>query len=119
MVAISSADVSYPLKDTEDTLFDTATVVDAPDEDDEDTTTGADIAIAMATAGHFKRANDVPSNFDINGCNTQQAQQLDCYAPSYHGLLLKFQPGTYHYMCSRNNNFTNRNQKASIKVVEG
>ena len=26
--------------------------------------------------------------------------------------------GTYHYMCSRNNNFTNRNQKGKI-VVQG
>ena len=117
MVAIESPDVSHPLKDTDDTLFDRATVIDAPDADDENTTTGADIAVAMATAGYFKTADDVPSNFAVDSCNTQQAQQLDCYPPSYHGLLLKFQPGTYHYMCSRNNNFTNRNQKASIEVV--
>ena len=71
------------LKDTDDTLFDRATVIDAPDADDEETTTGADIAVAMATAGYFKTADDVPSNFAVDGCNTQQAQQLDCYPPSY------------------------------------
>jgi len=26
-------------------------------------------------------------------------------------------PGTFVYMCSRNNNFSNRSQKASITVV--
>ena len=115
---MNSPDVSYPLEDTEDTLFDKATVIDAPDADDEQTETGADIAIAMATAGHFKIAAAVPRPFTVQGCNEQEAQQLDCYPPSYHGLLLQLQPGVYYYMCSRNNNFTNRNQKASITVVE-
>lgn len=118
---MESPDVSYPLENTENTLFDKATVIDAPDEDDlEATKTGADIATAMATAGYFKTADKVPADFKVDGCNEQQAEQLDCYAPSWHGLLLKItQPGVYYYMCSRNNNFTNRNQKASIKVTEG
>jgi hypothetical protein len=96
-------------------------VIDAPDPDDyTKTTSGADIPIAMATAGYFKRAQDVPNPFSVPGCNTQQAEQLDCYPPSYTGLLLKLKTGgQYYYMCSRNNNFTNRNQKASIKVTEG
>jgi hypothetical protein len=117
---MSSADVSYPLEDTQNTLFDHATVLDAPNDADDVTQTGADIAIAMATAGHFKTAGAVPQNFNVEGCNANEAEQLDCYPPSYNGLLLKFdEPGVYHYMCSRNNNFTNRNQKATIEVVEG
>ena len=99
------------------TLFDRATVIDAPDSNGfAKTKSGADIAIAMATAGYFKRAQDVPSPFKVAGCNDQQAEQLDCYPPSYTGLLLQLVPGRYYYMCSRNNNFTNRNQKASILV---
>lgn len=97
-------------------MFDEATFIDAPNASDF-AQTGADIAIAMATAGYFKRAQDVPDPFVIPGCNAQQAEQLDCYPPSYTGMLLKLKPGTYYYMCSRNNNFTNRNQKASIKVT--
>ena len=100
------------------TLFDKAMVIDAPDPVDlAETSTGADIAIAMATAGYFKRAQDVPSPFQVFGCNAQQAEQLDCYPPSWTGLLLKLKPGKYPYMCSRNNNFTNRNQKAKIVVT--
>ena len=94
-------------------------VIDAPNSDDyTKTRDGADIAIAMTTAGYFKRAQDVPNPFNVTGCNAKQAEQLDCYPPSYTGLLLKLKPGQYYYMCSRNNNFTNRNQKASIKVTE-
>ena len=118
LVAIKSADVSYPLENTENTIFDKATVIDAPDIEDKVTQTGADIAIAMATAGKFKTANDVPGTFEVNGCESEEAGKLDCYPPSYSGLLLKLHPGVYHYMCSRNNNFTNRNQKASIEVVD-
>lgn len=119
LVAMKSPDLSYPLEDTTGTLFDGATVIDAPDPIDlTKTTNGADIAIAMATAGFFKRAQDVPSVFKVENCNAQQAEQLDCYPPSYTGLLLKLKPGKYYYMCSRNNNFTNRNQKASIEVTQ-
>ena len=117
---MSSPDISYPIENTQGTLFDQATVVDAPDTADEVTQTGADISIAMATAGYFKTAANVPGNFNVPGCDDDEAQTLDCYPPSYHGLLLKFdEPGVYHYMCTRNNNFTNRNQKATIEVVEG
>ena len=95
-------------------------MIDAPDPVDfTKTKSGVDVAIAMATAGYFKRAQDVPSPFKLPDCNAQQAEQLDCYPPSYTGLLLRLKPGQYYYMCSRNNNFTNRNQKASIAVTVG
>mmetsp|Transcript_3013 Transcript_3013/g.4407 ORF Transcript_3013/g.4407 Transcript_3013/m.4407 type:complete len:629 (+) Transcript_3013:1105-2991(+) len=35
------------------------------------------------------------------------------------GLVHFTEPGTHHYMCSRNNNFSNRQQKATINVEEG
>ena len=35
---------------------------------------------------------------------------------SYEGALVRFAPGTYHFMGSRNNNFSNRSQKGSIIV---
>ncbi|XP_028400239.1 protein DD3-3-like [Dendronephthya gigantea] len=116
-VAMRRPGLSYPLEDTADTLFDRATVIDAPDPDDlANTETGADIVTAMATAGRFKRAQDVPNPFQFGNCNAQQAQQLDCVPPSWTGLLLRLSPGRYYYMCTRNNNFSNRNQKASIRV---
>jgi hypothetical protein len=36
--------------------------------------------------------------------------------PYFLGPLLRFREGTYHYMCTRNNNFSNRSQKATLHV---
>ena len=64
------------------------------------------------------------SCFQSSVCGANSAQQknnmnnqLDNAPASYEGALLRFDRGQYHYICSRNNNFTNRGQKASIKVV--
>ena len=112
VVAMKGTSVNYPLEDIRGTLFDTAKVIDAPNAEDRVTRTGLDIAISMATAGHFKNARQLPNPFQVKGCNAQQAKQLDCYRPSYNGLLLKLRRGVYRYMCTRNNNFSNRNQKS-------
>lgn len=41
---------------------------------------------------------------------------LDNAPASYEGPLMKVKKGTYHYTCTRNNNFTNRSQKATLIV---
>eukprot|EP00762_Andalucia_godoyi_P003640 ANDGO_00644.mRNA.1 Protein DD3-3 len=39
-------------------------------------------------------------------------------APAYYRAIpVQLNPGTWHFMCSRNNNFSNRSQKFTIKVV--
>ncbi|WP_395241813.1 hypothetical protein, partial [Salmonella sp. s51933] len=78
----------------------------------------ADLAIAMATAGHFKSLSEIPSPFKVPGCDAKQAAQLDCYRPSFSGVVLQFKKGNYYYMCSRNNNFTNRSQKGRLTVSD-
>jgi hypothetical protein len=49
---------------------------------------------------------------------TALQNQLNNAPASYGGALLRFKvaAGKYHYMCSRNNNFTNRSQKGSLIV---
>ena len=37
---------------------------------------------------------------------------------SFPGVILKLKKGTYNYVCSRNNAYTNRSQKATIIVKE-
>lgn len=39
---------------------------------------------------------------------------LDNLSPSFAGYVLRFQRGKYYFMCTRNNNFTNRNQKGRL-----
>ena len=116
IVGMASPDLSFPLRQTG--MFHNAIVVHALDKKAQtETKTGADIAIAMATAGYFTSASNVPAPFKVDGCNTEQAAKLDCYPPSFSGFLLQFRKGTYYAMCSRNNNFTNRSQKARLVVV--
>ena len=96
-------------------LFDSARVIHALD--GRTGMSSADIAVSLATAGKINDAGKVPANFNnLEQCNRKQLAQLDCYPPSYPGLLLQFESGDYYYMCSRNNNFTNRSQKGRLSV---
>mmetsp|Transcript_27902 Transcript_27902/g.78035 ORF Transcript_27902/g.78035 Transcript_27902/m.78035 type:complete len:512 (-) Transcript_27902:62-1597(-) len=59
-----------------------------------------ELALAFATAG--------------NGVDTDPL--LNNAPASFDGGLLRFEPGTYRYMCTRNNNFSNRGQKGVFVV---
>ena len=74
-----------------------------------------DVAVSFASAGYYSC---------LTGCNnspqirTPTLNNLLNNAPaSYQGMILQFSKGTYHYICSRNNNFSNRSQKGWIKVL--
>ena len=48
----------------------------------------------------------------------EMQNQLNNAPASFHGNLVRFKKeGTYHYMCTRNNAFSNRAQKADITVT--
>ena len=73
-----------------------------------------EVALAFATAGYYHC---------FTGCdesvNTKdELNNLLNNAPaSFRGALVRFRSaGVYHYICSRNNNFTNRSQKGTITV---
>ena len=74
-----------------------------------------DIAASMASSGHYGCAknNRCPDND-----NKPKMDDLLNNAPaSYEGMLLQFtQKECYHYMCTRNNAFTNRSQKGRLCV---
>jgi hypothetical protein len=76
-----------------------------------------DCALLMSTSGYFRTAADT-----LHG--TAFDPLLDTAAPSLiGGVLMQFDAvsaaQTYTYMCSRNNNFTNRSQKGQITVKPG
>merc|ERR1719515_554416 len=55
---------------------------------------------------------------NINGDQQRQnCEKLNNAAATVDLGLVKFNPGTYKYMSSRNNNFSNRAQKAKIDVL--
>ena len=72
-----------------------------------------EVALAFASAGYYHC---------FSGCDESvegkaELNNLLNNAPaSFRGALLRFQVGVYHYICSRNNNFTNRSQKGTITV---
>lgn len=70
-----------------------------------------DCALLLATSGQFRNRTELANgNWDDN-MNNAPASLIG-------GVVLKpNQAGTYHYMCSRNNNFSNRSQKGSLIVA--
>lgn len=76
------------------------------------------LAVLMASAGYYHC-------FDQDVCDTYSVEKktklnnlLNNAPASFEGCIVKFQPGTYHYICSRNNNFTNRSQKGKLVVKQ-
>ena len=117
IVAMEEPDRSFPQNGAVSGLFDNAKVIHALD--GRHNMTSADIEVSMVTAGTYNDATKVPADLnEFEQCNRKQLAQLDCYPPSYAGLLLQFKKGVYYYMCSRNNNFTNRNQKGRLTVSD-
>eukprot|EP00051_Salpingoeca_urceolata_P010126 m.123467 g.123467 ORF g.123467 m.123467 type:complete len:798 (-) comp16588_c0_seq2:470-2863(-) len=75
--------------------------------------------LRMASAGYY-------SSFDGTGENSmakreQRNEQLNNLLnnanPSFKGGLFRFKRGEYNYMCTRNHNFSNRDQKGTLIVA--
>jgi len=89
-------------------------------------------ALRMATAGYILAYNDATNGYvyqtttqtmygDSSADTTQETDTLQVLlnnAPaSFRGGVMQFQKGTYNYMCTRNHNFSNRDQKGHLVVV--
>ena len=102
--------VNYPLQSGESlSLFKNAEIIWSHDIK---TKTKEDLILSMASSGYY---NSV-TLCQASPTKTKLDALLNIAPASYPGIMLKFAPGTYHYMCTRNNNFTNRNQKGRIHV---
>ena len=107
---------NYPLPWERASMFKDAEVlwssfVDNPSADD--------LAVAFMSAGYYQCHSGCDDSIDDKGTRLQQL--LNNAPASFEGALLRFsnaenQEKTYHYICSRNNNFTNRSQKGRITV---
>jgi hypothetical protein len=106
-------DDNYPLAldKTPDNIFNQMTCYDM----NGNALTQLDCAITLATSGQFRtigQTTAATTNFD---------PLLNDAPPSLvGGILMKFAAGTnaqFNYMCTRNNNFSNRSQKGAIIVA--
>ena len=74
------------------------------------------LELAFASGGYYTCLEN--SCTDSVESKTKMQQLLNNVTPSFEGALLKFKAGTYYYICSRNNNFTNRSEKGMLKVKQ-
>lgn len=114
---MSSTDVSYPMGNI-GTLVGNAQIVHKMDSS-LSTTTAEDLAIMMASACEYKTkaelfSSRVPTEYDRT---FESFALLDGFPPSCSLPLLQLKKGTYFFMCTRNNNFSNRSQKGRITVT--
>eukprot|EP00010_Vexillifera_abyssalis_P006823 CAMPEP_0201549892 /NCGR_PEP_ID=MMETSP0173_2-20130828/6314_1 /ASSEMBLY_ACC=CAM_ASM_000268 /TAXON_ID=218659 /ORGANISM="Vexillifera sp., Strain DIVA3 564/2" /LENGTH=568 /DNA_ID=CAMNT_0047959725 /DNA_START=83 /DNA_END=1789 /DNA_ORIENTATION=+ len=94
-VEIRSLDENYPVPFKHNTIWNN--IVDSfPKKDPEQ------MALDFATVGEGTGVNSL----------------LNDAPATYNAGLFKLNPGTYHYMCTRNNNFSNRSQKGTITVKD-
>jgi hypothetical protein len=76
-----------------------------------------DYAVFFASAGYYQCYSDNVCGAESVETKTPMNQLLNNAPASFEGALLRFKRGTYYYICSRNNNFTNRSQKGVIRVT--
>ncbi|XP_064604875.1 protein DD3-3-like [Liolophura sinensis] len=77
-----------------------------------------DLAVSMATSGYYSCVKRTTCGGDSAEGTAVKVDKLLNNAPaSYEGAVVRFTRGTYHYMCTRNNNYTNRSQKGTIIVA--
>jgi hypothetical protein len=81
---------------------------------------GKDAAVYLATAGYYQcQAQSVCGARSYEAIGAGLDGDLNSANASLPGVLVKFtQAGAmYYFMCSRNNNFSNRSQKGSLVVT--
>jgi len=83
-----------------------------------------DWALRMATVGYYGSYNGTatdgtpaPDSFLSLGTTNAINPLLNNARASYEGGVFQFMMGTYNYMCTRNHNFSNRDQKGHIVVT--
>jgi len=119
IVQIAHRNSNYPLLFDEETMFKNAIVHWSEGCDPGATEmTAKDVAIQFATSGYVECLSGCKHDTNKrSGRNEELDSELDNAPASFSGMLLEFQEkGKYHYMCSRNNNFSNRSQKGTITV---
>ena len=113
MVEMAEPGVNYPITSEKiNKLFENAEIVWTSDTE---TKTNQDLILSMASAGYYNSMSMCEASPKKTALNVE----LNNAPASYRGMLLRFKAGEYYYMCTRNNNFTNRNQKGRLTVSNG
>ncbi|CAF0996235.1 unnamed protein product [Brachionus calyciflorus] len=79
-----------------------------------------DLALYLSSSGYYKCVKKETCDGESYELKQALDPDLNSSPASLPGVLLRFKKPNknYFYMCSRNNNFSNRSQKGTIKVVD-
>ena len=94
-------------------MFTGAKVKWTPFEKSADAMTEKDIGVVLASSGYYECESGCKNR---PGAKRTMDDELDNAPASFPGLLVQMRPGDYQYMCTRNNNFSNRSEKGTISV---
>ncbi len=75
----------------------------------------SDIAVALASSGYYDCLSGCTNAADTK--DPKLNKLLNNAPASFEGVVLRFKKGNYYYLCSRNNNFTNRSQRGHLVVT--
>lgn len=117
IVQIADPNTNYPFPWENATLFRDAEVLWASFTNDPASLSSQDLATAFASSGYYSCVAAADCGAESVETKATLQQLLNNASPSFEGAILRFtKEGTYHYICSRNNNFTNRSQKGQLNV---
>ncbi|GAB1599263.1 protein DD3-3-like [Argonauta hians] len=110
--------LSYPLPFEHTTIWNNSKIVWIYHKQKE--ISAKDLAVNIASSGYYTclQSSKCPKEL-VDGSvdkKTKMNNVLNNAPASYAGVLLRIKKGVYNYMCTRNNNFTNRSQKGVIIV---
>ncbi|XP_028417459.1 protein DD3-3-like isoform X2 [Dendronephthya gigantea] len=112
IVEMQDPSLSYPMPSKKPlTMFTNAEIIWSSDPATE---TNQDLVLSMASSGYYNSMAICEASPKQTALNVL----LNNAPASYRGMLLRFAPGEYYYMCTRNNAFSNRSQKGRLVVRE-
>jgi len=74
------------------------------------------LSLSHATSGYYQCVNGADCRNNAHGKKQHINNELNNVSPSYQGNVFIPAPGEYHYVCMRNNNFSNRSHKGQLIV---
>ena len=76
-----------------------------------------DIAVLLASSGYYRCVAKSLCGGESVEAKAPMDKLLNNAPASFGGVVLQIKnSGTYHYVCTRNNNFSNRSQKGTLIV---
>lgn len=117
MVQIPNPNSNYPLPWEKTTMWEGVELIwKDPTWTNTSALDATDVAVAFASSGYYGCYTSNKCDRSMQTFTPRLNRLLNNAYPSF-SAIVKFKSGTYHYICSRNNNFTNRSQKGMLTVT--